>query len=156
MMRAHVVEPTITIADTLPKEIFDEICAPLGAYNREQNGDFFKTRDLAENAPKDLSVVARDPAGKIIGGLLGRTQFTWLKIDILSIVAEARRRGTGRSLMQRAEEEGLRRGCIYAYVDTLSYQAPLFYEKLGYAEVGRLRDWDSYGHDKIMFTKHLR
>jgi ribosomal protein S18 acetylase RimI-like enzyme len=150
-----MIEPVITIADTLPKEICDEICAPLGAYNREQNAAFFGMRDLPENAQRDLSIVARDPAGKIIGGLLGRTQFTWLKIDILAIVPEARQRGLGTLLMKKAEDEGRARGCIYAYVDTTSYQAPLFYEKLGYNEVGRLRDWDSHGHDKIMFTKRL-
>ena len=150
-----MTEPIIEIADSLPKEVVDEICAPLGTYNRERNPEFFAKRDLPENAVRDLSIIARDQSGKIIAGLLGETQFSWLKIEILAVVPEVRGMGVGTLLMQKAEEEGRRRGCIYAYVDTTSYQAPLFYEKLGYSEVGRLRDWDSHGHDKVMFTKRL-
>ncbi|MEZ9594992.1 N-acetyltransferase [Shewanella sp. 10N.261.52.F9] len=33
--------------------------------------------------------------------------------------------------MQHAEVEAKNRGCIMAQVDTLSFQAPLFYQKLG-------------------------
>ena len=38
----------------------------------------------------------------------------------------------------------------------MSYQAPEFYERLGYHVVGRIPDWDSHGHDKLYFTKDLR
>jgi len=154
-MSDRLIEPILSIVETLPTEISDEICAPLKAYNREQNAEFFAKRDLPEHTARGLNIVARNAAGQIIAGLLGETQFSWLKIEILAVVSEARGRGIGSLLMQRAEEEARSRGCIYAYVDTSSYQAPQFYEKLGYSEVGRLRNWDSHGHDKIMFTKRL-
>ena len=148
-------QPTITVTETLPKELSDEICAPLGAYNRQQNPDFFAKRDLPEHVVRNLSVVARDSAGKLLGGLLGETQFAWLKIDILTVAPEARSQGIGSLLMRAAESEGRARGCRYVYVDTMSYQAPIFYEKLGYTIAGKLPDWDSHGHDKFLFVKRL-
>ncbi|MCL1140045.1 GNAT family N-acetyltransferase [Shewanella pneumatophori] len=38
--------------------------------------------------------------------------------------------------MQYAETEAKNRGCIMAQVDTLSFQAPLFYQKLGFEIIG--------------------
>jgi hypothetical protein len=40
-------------------------------------------------------------------------------------------------------------------VSIMEYQAPMFYQKLGYKLVGRLEDWDSQGHAKCFFTKSL-
>ncbi len=42
--------------------------------------------------------------------------------------------------MKRAEEEARRRGCLYARLATSTFQAPGFYEKLGYVLYGRLED----------------
>ena len=44
--------------------------------------------------------------------------------------------GLGKELMQRAEVEAKNRGCIMAQVDTLSFQAPNFYQKLGFEIIG--------------------
>jgi hypothetical protein len=37
----------------------------------------------------------------------------------------------------------------------MDYQAPAFYQKLGYQIAGKLEDWDSLGHSKYLFTKQL-
>jgi ribosomal protein S18 acetylase RimI-like enzyme len=72
------------------------------------------------------------------------------------VVAEsARRDGIGRHLMELAEREAANRGCQYAYLDTMDYQAPEFYLKLGYQIAGRLDNWDSHGHTKFFFVKRL-
>ena len=39
-----------------------------------------------------------------------------------------------------AETEGLKRGCHTAYLDTFSFQAPKFYTKFGYTELGCIDD----------------
>jgi len=57
--------------------------------------------------------------------------------------------------MELAEQEATARGCRYAYVDTMDYQAPTFYRKLGYQLAGQLDDWNSRGHAKCFFTKRL-
>lgn len=85
---------------------------------------------------RPLAVVARDDEGAILGGVSGRTIYrNWL-IEVLWVDKASRSRGLGRQLMQLAEEEARSRGCLVAQVDTLSFQAPLFYQKLGFDIVG--------------------
>ena len=90
-----------------------------------------------------------------MGGLIGETQFLWLKISVMAVAEHSRRRGIGRRLIELAETEARDRCCRYAYVDTLDYQAPEFYRKLGYQLAGKLENWDSHGHAKCFFTKQL-
>ena len=46
------------------------------------------------------------------------------------------------------QTEALRRGCRAAYLDTFSYQARPFYEKLGYEVFGTLDDYP-LGHQRF-------
>ena len=148
--------PRIDLLDVeLSSEMRESVCAPLRDYNRSNNGEFFAKRDLPEHAPRHLNLIARDASGKVLGGLIAETQFSWLKIEILSVTDAARRQGIGTLLMNAAETEARARGCRYAVLDTMSYQAPAFYEKLGYTVAGKLHDWDSHGNTKLLFTKRL-
>ena len=100
-------------------------------------------------------MVAYDAAGGVVGGLIGSTCLEWLDIDMLAVRAADRRRGVGRRLMRAAEAEAVSRGCRWAAVDTADFQAPGFYERLGYAIVGRFEDRDGHGHTKYYFTRRL-
>src|SRR5438874_6943653 len=102
----------------------------LRAYNRESNPVFFAILDSPSHAKHPLNVFAFDPSDQCVGGLLGATELSWLKIDILAVHAEYRRSGIGRRLMQLAEEEARSRGCRHVFLDTMSFQAPDFYRKL--------------------------
>jgi hypothetical protein len=59
------------------------------------------------------------------------------------------RRGVGRELMAAAETRARKRGCHSAWLDTFSFQARGFYEKLGYEEFGRL-DYPPAHHRHFM------
>lgn len=148
-------EVAIDVSDATTPEIVDAIGEPLREYNEAHNAGFWAARERPENAPRALTVVARDSAGQILGGLLAETQFKWLKISIMSVHSGIRGIGIGRQIVAAAEREAVTRGCQYAYVDTMSYQSPGFYEALGYAIAGRLPDWDSHGHEKLFLTKRL-
>ena len=52
------------------------------------------------------------------------------------------------------EAEAIRRGCKGAYLDTFSYQARPFYEKLGYEVFGTLDDYPT-GHQRFYMRKRL-
>ena len=67
---------------------------------------------------------------------------------------EARGQGTGRRILIAAEEEAVRRGCRYAWLDTFSFQARGFYEKLGYSVFGTLEDYPA-GHSRYFLRKTL-
>ncbi|WP_413726635.1 GNAT family N-acetyltransferase [Sodalis sp. RH16] len=85
-----------------------------------------------------LRIVLKDPTGNLQGGIIARTWWGGLEIQYLWIGEMSRRKGYGRTLMTTAEEEARMRGCHFAYVDTLSFQASGFYKNLGYSEYGNL------------------
>lgn len=95
-----------------------------------------------------LRVTVKDQSGKIKGGIIARTWWGGLDIQYLWVEKTYRNKGTGRKMMMMAEEEAINRGCHFAYVDTLSFQAIGFYRKLGYSEYGSL---DGFAHN---FSRH--
>jgi GNAT superfamily N-acetyltransferase len=56
--------------------------------------------------------------------------------------------------MAEAEAEALRRGCHAASLDTYSFQARGFYERLGYSVFGIIDDCPP-GHSRIYLIKRL-
>jgi ribosomal protein S18 acetylase RimI-like enzyme len=64
------------------------------------------------------------------------------------------RAGAGRRLMMEAEAEALRRGCCAAELDTFSFQARGFYERLGYSVFGALEDY-APGQSRFYMRKRL-
>ncbi len=86
---------------------------------------------------KPLAVFARKRE-RIVAGLAGETYSGWLFIKYLWVSEALRGRGVGRELMAAAEGRALARGCHSAWVDTFSFQAPGFYQKLGYEPFGEL------------------
>jgi predicted N-acetyltransferase YhbS len=139
----------------LAEETWETVASVLKSYNRAQSPAFYVARDLPENAPKPLHVVAFDADGTVAGGLIGETQFAWLKVSIVAVAEHARRCGVGRRLMELAEQEAVARGCRHVFLDTMDYQAPDFYQKFGYQLTSKIDDWDSHGHTQYRFTKKL-
>ncbi|MCI9880682.1 GNAT family N-acetyltransferase [Methylobacterium goesingense] len=121
-----------------------EILAPLVAHNEAQvpNGNWGL-----------LALTVRDAAGAIVGGLWGRTGYGMLFVELLAL-GPARDRGLGRRLMQDAEAEARRRGLSGIWLDTWTFQAPGFYERLGFSECGRITDYPP-GHDRIFYVKRF-
>jgi GNAT superfamily N-acetyltransferase len=93
--------------------------------------------------PRDrrpLAILLRDASGAVTGGLSGETSWSWLYVENLVVPAPARRQGLGARLMAMAEAEARARGCIGARLDTYSFQARGFYERLGYTLSGAIED----------------
>lgn len=62
--------------------------------------------------------------------------------------------GLGARLARRLEREAHARGCRQAHLETLSYQARAFYERLGYTAFAELPDYPP-GHTKVYLCKTL-
>ena|SRR5271165_2702321 len=113
----------------------------------------FNTDVLGKFDPRLLTVTIRDK-GAIVGGLAGETYLGWMFVRWLWVSEPRRRKGWGRKLIQAAEAEARKRGVSNVYVDTFSFQAPGFYEKLGYREFGRLKQFPAE-QDRIWMSKAL-
>lgn len=116
--------------------------------------DAFNRGRVPPDGYTPLSIFARDDDGEIIGGLLGETFWDWLHVDLLWIAEAHRGRGLGTRLMQAAEEEAIRRGCAGSYVNTMDFQAPEFYIRLGYTPAGEIPDLPQ-GHRRIHLQKRF-
>lgn len=78
-----------------------------------------------------------------------------MEVQYLWVSEAYRKSGLGRKLMQKAENEALKRGCHQAYVDTFGFQAKGFYEKLGYTEYGNLPGY-AHKHTRHYLAKLIR
>lgn len=114
--------------------------------------DVFNAQKAGPDNAEDLWVIARDSSRNVQGGLKGRTFYSWLFIDWLWLTPAARGQGVGLQLLNRAEAAAQDRGCIGAYVDTFSFQAPDFYRNNGYKEFGRIEGLPP-GHACIWLKK---
>lgn len=136
-------------------EMRETVNTELRSFNHAANPRFYVAIERPENEAKPLNLFAFDRDGLVCGGLFAETQFLWLKVSIMAVRSELRRQGVGAKLMALAEAEAVQRGCKHAFVDTMEYQAPNFYLRLGYKVVGQLENWDSHGHTKFYLTKDL-
>lgn len=112
------------------------ILAGLASFNREHV-------ELGSTGP--LAVLIKDEAGATVGGLWGTTIFRWLKIELLFVPERMRGASVGAAIINRAEALAAERDCIGASLDTYSFQARDFYEKLGYTLVGTIEDFPPGG-----------
>ena len=115
----------------------------------------FNNERVGEDSHTPLNIVEYDTNGNIIGGILGGTYWGWMYVDILWVHESHRYKGIGSKLLCKAEKEAIRRGCHHVHLDTMSWQAPEFYQKHGYEVIGILPDIPN-GNQKYLLMKALR
>lgn len=135
----------LRITDDGNEHDINEIHQMLKAYNLSK-------RESSDDIP--IGVYYEDAEGKKLAGLVGETFGNWLCIKYLYVNEAFRGKGIGTDIIKSAEKEAKNRGCKYAFVDTFSFQAPKFYEKLGYKEAFVLNDYP-YTGARHYYTKEL-
>jgi GNAT superfamily N-acetyltransferase len=103
---------------------------------------------------RPLAVLARDERQALVGGAVGTVNWNWLHVSLLWVAEHGRHGGLGRRLMAAIEAAAVQRGCTRAHLDTFSYQARPFYERLGYRVFGTLPDYP-VGHQRFFMEKVL-
>ena len=110
---------------------------------------------VVSTEPRPLAVLLSYPdSDAVVGGLYGSTWMSYLYVNLLFVPEKMRGAGVGRKLMMEAEAEAIRRGCRAAALDTFSFQARGFYERLGYSVFGTLHDYPP-GHSRFYLAKRL-
>ena len=134
------------VSNKVPREIQDALENGLAAHTAVQN--------MPTLIFSPLSIIQRDDKNVIVAGLFGQSFWDWLYIDSIWVADDLRDQGKGRALMEAAEIEAKKRGCIGVHLWTQSFDAPDFYPKLGYTEFARMDDFP-IGHQRIGFMKRL-
>lgn len=120
----------------------------------ERGLDAFTEGVAGSYGHRPLAVFLRDAADRPRAGLVGGTFWRWLRVDQLWVDEGLRGQGWGGRLLAAAEVEARARGCLGAFLDTLSFQAPGFYLARGYRVVGELPGFPP-GHRRIYLAKTL-
>lgn len=118
----------------------------LGAHNRAAYGKLSR---------EERWILARDAAGAVQGGARCELAWDWVYVDWLWVAEAWRRQGLGGRLLAAAEALAREQGCRGVHLNTWSFQAPDFYRKQGYAEVGRVEDMPP-GAVRYWFAKRFQ
>jgi GNAT superfamily N-acetyltransferase len=141
-----VTQPLISVTDAPTPEAGTAIYTGLLGYNDSKIG------------PRDgraLAVLVSDPVtGEVVGGLTGHTWCGVMVIDYVFLPVQLRGRGIGALMLQQAEDEARRRGCCAAVLCTMTFQAPGFYARQGWQELGRVPSHPP-GTERIYFRKEF-
>jgi ribosomal protein S18 acetylase RimI-like enzyme len=97
----------------------------------------------------------RSESGEVIAAFNGHTWGGCCVVTHLWVHESQRDRGLGRALLQAAEAEARRRGCEQVVLSTHSFQAPSFYERLGYEKLAVIRGQPK-GYANIVYVKWVK
>jgi ribosomal protein S18 acetylase RimI-like enzyme len=103
---------------------------------------------------ESFSATYRNKGNGIVAGICGYTWGGCCYINYLWVSEQARGSGLGRRLMEATEAHARARRCVAIFVGTHNFQAPGFYEGLGFEPQAFLRD-HPVGHGSVVFAKRL-
>lgn len=142
---AKVRLPPIDIGDE-PRPDLDAVLGDrIYAFNVSATG-------IEDGAMLNASIASE--SGEILAGISGHTWGGCCEITRLWVAQRKRGLGWGAALMRAAEAEAVRRGCGRMVLSTHSFQAPGFYEKLGFARVAAFSEYPK-GHEQVFYCKLL-
>ena len=115
----------------------------------------FNAKATGYSDAESFSAAQRDESNAIRAGICGYTWGGCCYISYLWVDEAERGQGIGTALLGAAEQHALARGCKVVLLATHSFQAPRFYERLGYKQQAVVRD-HPIGHASLYFAKYLQ
>jgi GNAT superfamily N-acetyltransferase len=141
------MNPVLTVSSKPEPEVGDVVEEGLNAFNDAIVG-------YADRTP--LHVIVRDSdSDTIVGGISGKTSLGLMFIDLVYLPEILRGQDIGSRMMELAENEARRRGCRAGVLFTINFQAPNFYQRLGWRVFGEVA-CDPPGTSRIFLTKDFR
>ena len=135
------------IVNTTDDEV-KEFQQGLLAFNMEHtNGEF--------NSPQPwINLVLKDHEGTIVGGILTSTLYWSQYLEVLWVDKKHRGLGYGRDLVLEAQRLAKKNGCMTSHTYTFSWQAPDFYQAVGFDLIAT---YDGYhgGITELILMKRL-
>lgn len=137
--------PKIALERKKPRALARFLWNGLVRYNRSKTGMSRYER---------VVLAARDARGRVLGGLILESYYRESYVELLWVSERARGTGLGLRLMQAAERRARSRGSRLLHLNTYSFQAPRFYEKLGFRRFGGMRG-SPPGASRHYYVKHV-
>jgi len=134
----------IALMQAAPEDV-EQLCTSLQRFNRPFTAD---------NHESELRIVARDPDGRLLGGILADVALGWLEVHVLWVETGQRSARLGSALLEECERRARETGAHSARLDTFDWQAEGFYTRHGYAVFARLADYP-LGHERVFMSKRL-
>jgi GNAT superfamily N-acetyltransferase len=106
-------------------------------------------------APAEELTVQVEQEGELVAGVSGWTWGQAAGIGMTWVREDHRRTGVGTSAITAFESEAKRRGCTHVFVTSFTFQAPGFYQRLGYQEIFRWESVPTVGRDDVHMRKEL-
>ncbi len=138
----------ITISENATREEMGWLQEQLDHYRSEQ------TQGAYDQPGVEINLVIKDREGSVVGGVSASTVLGVMHLEVLWVADELRKLGFGRDLVLGAEKLGYDQGCISAQTMTFSFQAPGFYQKIGYKLLG-VYDGYAFGITESVLRKRL-
>lgn len=92
---------------------------------------------------------------QLIAGLSAcMTAFKILYVSTVFVEEKYRRKGLGKQLIEKMEDEAKKLGANTIRLDTFNWQGKEFYETLGYEKVGHYSNLDD-GYEEYFFLKRI-
>ena len=131
----------------------------------EEVGSFLADRIYEFNATATgyfdgllLAGCIRSDVGDIIAGFNGHTWGGWCELAQVWVDERYRGMGLGTLLLRSAEAQAVARGCAQVVLATHSFQAPGFYERMGYQRKytieGRPKGYTDIIYVKVLPLQH--
>ena len=142
-------EPTADTKTTVGKAdaaLDERLNDELDSFNAAANPDVHPAEELTVRVQED---------GELVAGLSGWTWGQAAGIAMTWVHEDQRGTGMGASLIAAFEEEARKRGCTHVFVTSLTFQAPGFYQRLGYEEIFRWESVPTTGRDDVHMRKEL-
>ena len=105
-------------------------------------------------APQELTV-RMEEGGELVAGASGWTWGQAAGIGMTWVREDQRGTGIGASLLAAFENEARDRGCRHVFVTSFTFQAPGFYQRLGYEEIFRWESVPTPARDDVHMRKQL-
>jgi ribosomal protein S18 acetylase RimI-like enzyme len=146
--------PMLQLENVFVVEPSGEVEAVLDAFLDERIYEFnMQATGLCDGKP--FVGVIKDDSVAIVAAINGHTWGGCCYVAHLWVHESYRRQGLGRALLLATEAEAVRRGCTQVVLWTHSFQAPAFYEQLGYARQATVPNYPN-GHAQYVYLKSLR
>lgn len=123
----------------------DELTQKLRAFNQQQAG---------VNIRQPIGCFIRDLQGTLIGGVYAELTWGWCCIELLWIDESYRGNQLATQLINSIEQYAQNEGITQLKLETASFQALDFYQKMGFEHYATLDDFP-VGHSNYYLKKHL-